>query len=120
MLKIVKDSVLKMSRSLGYDIVPLREMKERFPQIGSVDGKGLVAGVACVIPGKKDPDGELAWDIVERSIEKGVLMFAPVGLGGGTVKIAPPLVITEPALLESLQAFEEAFAEAARGRAAAA
>jgi FkbM family methyltransferase len=29
MLKIVKDSVLKVSRSFGYDIVPLREMKER-------------------------------------------------------------------------------------------
>jgi FkbM family methyltransferase len=29
MLKIVKDSVLKVSRSLGYEIVPLREMKER-------------------------------------------------------------------------------------------
>src|SRR5260370_20685291 len=29
MLKIVKDSVLRVSRSFGYDIVPLREMKER-------------------------------------------------------------------------------------------
>jgi len=29
MLKIVKDTVLKASHSLGYDIVPLREMKER-------------------------------------------------------------------------------------------
>lgn len=29
MLKIVKESVLKVSRSLGYDIVPLREMRER-------------------------------------------------------------------------------------------
>ena len=29
MLKIVKDFVLKVSRSFGYDIVPLREMKER-------------------------------------------------------------------------------------------
>ncbi|HYC65636.1 MAG TPA: FkbM family methyltransferase [Reyranellaceae bacterium] len=29
MLKIVRDSVLKVSRSMGYDIVPLREMKER-------------------------------------------------------------------------------------------
>jgi FkbM family methyltransferase len=28
-LKIIKNSVLKVSRSLGYDIVPLREMKER-------------------------------------------------------------------------------------------
>lgn len=29
MLKIVKDSVLKVSRWFGYDIVPLREMRER-------------------------------------------------------------------------------------------
>ena len=29
MIKILKDSVLRMSRSLGYDIVPLRDMKER-------------------------------------------------------------------------------------------
>ena len=29
MLKIVKDSVLKVTRSLGYDTVPLRDMKER-------------------------------------------------------------------------------------------
>ena len=29
MLKIVRHSVLKVSRALGYDIVPLREMKER-------------------------------------------------------------------------------------------
>ena len=44
-------------------------------------------GVACVLPGKKEPDGDLAWDVVERCITKGVLMFTPVGLGGGTVKI---------------------------------
>ncbi|OFX04266.1 MAG: hypothetical protein A3D94_17190 [Alphaproteobacteria bacterium RIFCSPHIGHO2_12_FULL_66_14] len=29
MFKIVKDSVLKVSRAFGYDIVPLREMRER-------------------------------------------------------------------------------------------
>ena len=29
MLRIVKDCVLRVSRSLGFDIVPLREMKER-------------------------------------------------------------------------------------------
>jgi 4-aminobutyrate aminotransferase-like enzyme len=39
-------------------------------------------------------------------------MFSPVGFGGATVKIAPPLVITEEAVLESTQVLEEAFAEA--------
>jgi 4-aminobutyrate aminotransferase-like enzyme len=77
-----------------------------------VDGKGLVAGLHCVTPGTKEPDGDLAWDVVRRSIEKGVLMFSPVGYGGATVKIAPPLVITEDAVLDSVSALEEAFAEA--------
>ena len=41
-------------------------------------------------------------NVIERCMEKGVLMFSPVGFGGGTVKIAPPLVITEEAILESV------------------
>src|SRR5207237_1230570 len=65
----------------------LRALQSRFPQIGRVDGKGLVAGVACVKPGSTEPDANLAWDVVERCIEKGVLLFSPVGFGGGTVKI---------------------------------
>ena len=90
----------------------LRGMKARYPQIGCVQGKGLVAGVICIRPGSKEPDGDLAWEVVGRSVEKGVLMFSPVGFGGSTIKICPPLVITEEALLDSLAGFEEAFAEA--------
>lgn len=90
----------------------LRGMKARYPQIGCVQGKGLVAGVICIRPGSKEPDGDLAWEAVGRSVEKGVLMFSPVGFGGSTIKICPPLVITQDALLDSVAGFEEAFAEA--------
>ncbi|HUS07386.1 MAG TPA: aspartate aminotransferase family protein [Bryobacteraceae bacterium] len=90
----------------------LRQMQKKHPQIGHVDGKGLVAGIACVRPGTKEPDGDLAWRVVEKSLAKGVLMFSPVGYGGGTVKISPPLVIHQEALEESLTAFEQAFTEA--------
>ncbi len=38
-------------------------------------------------------------------------MFAPVGMGGGCVKVAPPLSIPEEALRESVQVFEEAVDE---------
>jgi 4-aminobutyrate aminotransferase-like enzyme len=34
-------------------------------------------------------------------------MFAPVGVGGGCVKIAPPLCITEDALLEGCAIIRE-------------
>jgi 4-aminobutyrate aminotransferase-like enzyme len=58
--------------------------------------------------------------VVRRSVEKGVLMFSPVGYGGATVKISPPLVITEEAILDSVAALEEAFTEAADAQAVAA
>jgi 4-aminobutyrate aminotransferase / (S)-3-amino-2-methylpropionate transaminase / 5-aminovalerate transaminase len=89
----------------------LGALAARTKNIGRVEGKGLVAGISCVKPGTQEPDGDLAWRVVERSIEKGVLMFAPVGYGGGTIKICPPLVINEPALRESLEAFTQAFTE---------
>jgi len=98
----------------------LRALQSRFRQIGCVDGKGLVAGVACVVPGTKEPDGDLAWDVVRRAVEKGVLMFTPVGFGGATVKIAPPLVITEQAIADSMSALEESFAEATHAQRAVA
>ncbi|MGI8988502.1 MAG: aspartate aminotransferase family protein [Bryobacteraceae bacterium] len=110
---VIGEGLVENSRRVGELMHrELRKMQTRFPRIGRVDGKGLVAGLACVLPGTKEPDGELAWEVVRRSIEKGVLLFSPVGYGGGTVKICPPLVITEAAMMESLSALEEAFSEA--------
>lgn len=106
--KLVENSRVQGERMLKY----FRGMQKKYPQIGYVDGKGLVAGIACVKPGTKDPDADLAWTAVRNSIEKGVLMFSPVGLGGGTIKVCPPLSITTEAVEESLTTFEEAFAEA--------
>lgn len=93
----------------------LQKLAAGSSHIGSVAGKGLVAGVACVQPGTTEPDADLAFEVVRRSMEKGVLMFAPVGYGSATVKISPPLVITEEAIHESVDALEEALAEALRG-----
>ena len=94
----------------------LRALARRYPQIGHVDGKGLVAGMACVRPGSTEPDGDLAFDIVRRCVEKGLLMFSPVGFGGATVKISPPLTITAEAIDESCTVLGEAFAEALTAR----
>ena len=110
---VLKENLAENARKVGAVLhQKLQALKARTPQIGSVDGKGLVAGVACVIPGTKEPDADLAWEVVRRSIEKGVLMFSPVGFGGATVKISPPLVITEAAIQDSVAALEEAFTEA--------
>ena len=82
--------------------------------VGAVHGKGLVAGLHIVRVGGKEPDGELAFRIVELGYQKGLLMFAPVGFGGATVKISPPLVITEEAVEEGISVLEEALVESVR------
>ena len=53
-----------------------------------------------------DPD--LATRINVACMHRGLLMFAPVGVGGECVKISPPLSIEDDCLRESLAVFEEA------------
>jgi len=65
-----------------------------------------------VKPNLKAPDGDLAFRIVNKSVQKGLLFFSPVGFGSATVKISPPLIITKEAVLDGIQALSEAVAEA--------
>jgi len=110
---VVEENLAENSRRVGALLhQKLCEIRGRYPQLGAVLGRGLVAGVICIHPATHDPDGDLAWEAVRRSVEKGVLMFSPVGYQGSTIKISPPLVITADAVLDSVAAFEEAVAEA--------
>ena len=116
---IINEGLVKRAAETGAVLhQKLNALAKRFPQIGCVAGKGLVAGLPCVRPGTMEPDSDLAVDVVERAMRKGVLMFAPVGVGMATVKISPPLVIPEAAVVESVDALEACFAEALHGAAA--
>ena len=79
--------------------------------IGAHHGKGLVAGLHMVKPGSKEPDGDLAFEVINRAYKKGLLFFAPVGFGSATVKIGPPLVINEEAIKEGLGVLDVSIAE---------
>ncbi len=65
-------------------------------------------------PGTKEPNYDLAWNVINNCFRKGLLMFAPVGIGGGCVKIAPPLCINEEALKEGCGVIREAIVEVLR------
>ena len=91
----------------------LERIRDRHSEvIGNCTGKGLVAGIQMVKPGRKEPDPDLAFDIVERCFHKGLLFFAPVGSWGQTVKISPPLTITQEALEDGLAVLSESVDEA--------
>lgn len=92
----------------------LRGIQKRHSEvIGHYTCRGLVAGLQITQAGKKEANPDLAHDIVERCFHKGLLFFCPVGAWGQTVKIAPPLTITEEALREGLVVLAEAVDEAA-------
>jgi 4-aminobutyrate aminotransferase / (S)-3-amino-2-methylpropionate transaminase / 5-aminovalerate transaminase len=69
--------------------------------------------------GKKEPDHDLAHAIIERCFHKGLLLFAPVGAWGQTVKISPPLTVPLDALQEALNVLAEATDEAVAAQNAA-
>jgi len=95
-------------------------IRERFSDvILAHHGKGLVASLHIVKPGTREADGKLAWRICGRAVQTGVMMFAPVGYAGASVKLCPPLCIEEGALAEGMTALEEAFAHVLQGEAVA-
>lgn len=107
---ILEEKLVENARSMGEILMPeLHRIRNKYPDVlGCVQGKGLVAGIQVVKAGTKTPDADTAVKINEKCFQKGLLMFAPVGIAGECIKIAPPLVINEEALKESLAVFGEA------------
>jgi len=110
---IERDGLVENARVGGEALhAELAKLQQRAGgRIGAVHGKGLVAGLQMVKPWTTEPDGDLAFEVVRRSVERGLMLFAPVGFGGATVKIAPPLCITAEAVRDGAQALGEALAE---------
>ena len=94
----------------------LDRIQEQWPEVvGCAQARGLVGGLQMAKPGSKTPDPDLATKVNEKCFQKGLLMFAPVGVAGECVKIAPPLCITEEALREGIEVLAEAVEEACDG-----
>ncbi len=90
----------------------LQALQKRHPHhAGCVRSRGLVAGIQIVKPGTKNPDPDVALALNEKCFHKGLLMFAPVGVAGECVKIAPPLDIAREALEEGIAVLGEAMDE---------
>ena len=110
---IIKEDLVGRSAGLGEIFHrELNKIKDTYSDIiGAVKGKGLLAGILFRKAGTKQPDGEIAFKVVEKCFQKGLMVYAPLGPGGGTVKINPPLIIAEDAMLEGVLVFQEAVEE---------
>jgi len=110
---IERENLVQRVEKVGkFLFAELEKIRKDFSDIiGTVYGKGLVYGVHIVKSGSNEPDGELAFRIVEKAVEKGLMLFTPLGLGGATIKICPPLIIKEEAIKDGIVAFTEAIQE---------
>ncbi|MGZ5505666.1 MAG: aspartate aminotransferase family protein [Limisphaerales bacterium] len=121
--KIKNDKLTENAARLGLILeTGLRALQKKHSDIiGHVTATGLVGGVQIVKRGSgtsashKEPDHDTAHAIIEKCFHKGLLFFSPVGAWGQTVKIAPPLTITEEALRDGLAVLGEAIDEVVKG-----
>ncbi len=110
-LKILREEKLaERAAAMEKILLPALEklQKRHARHFGCLHGKGLVAGIQVVKPGTREPDPATATRINIACLQKGLLMFAPVGIAGECLKICPPLTIPEDALRESLEVFAAA------------
>jgi 4-aminobutyrate aminotransferase/(S)-3-amino-2-methylpropionate transaminase len=85
----------------------LRELRAKHKLIGDIRGLGLMVGVELVKDQKmKTPAQNEATKIRELALSKGVLL-GHGGVKGNTIRIQPPLVITEEQLENVVQVFDE-------------
>ncbi len=110
---IQKENLIENAAKVGEVLhAELQSIKQQFAKvIGFAPAVGLVGGLLMIKEGTKEPDYDLAWDVINLSFRKGLLMFAPVGVGGGCVKIAPPLCISAEAVKEGCSVILEALTE---------
>jgi 4-aminobutyrate aminotransferase / (S)-3-amino-2-methylpropionate transaminase / 5-aminovalerate transaminase len=90
----------------------LQSLADKYPMIGDVRGRGAMQAIELVEPGTITPAPELASAINSACHANGVLTLT-CGTFGNVVRFLPPLVISQPLLVEALDVVEDAVAAAA-------
>jgi len=95
---LLDEGVLENCQKVGeYFISRLEELKDKFPFIKEVRGKGLIIGMELKIEGAP---------IVAEMIKKGFLINCTMG---NVLRFLPPLIITKEEVDQMINALEEVF-----------
>lgn len=89
----------------------LLALQERFPEyVADVQGLGLLRGIHIRNPETGELDPELARDWTWAGVKHGVMLFQ---VNRPSIKVCPPLVIEDEALVEGIRALGDALASIA-------
>lgn len=112
-LEIMEEEELPArSARLGEYLRPkLEALQASCPYLGDVRGMGLVFGLEFVRDKEsREPAKELIPQVIRRCAEHGLLVGS-VGVFGNVIRVAPPLVISEEELDESVECLAAALQE---------
>jgi len=105
----VVEKLLPQVRSTGeYLTSKLQNMKLKYPQIGDVRGPGLMIGVEFSHPETKAPLSDYVSKLEQLAFRQGLLLLS---CGKSTIRLAPPLVITNHEADVALGVLEECLKE---------
>lgn len=87
----------------------LQLLQSDYPQlISGIYGKGMIASIVFQDPKTATPNSEFVSRVAEKCMQKGLLV---VHTGRESIKIGPPLVISDNALLEGIRVIRESIEE---------
>jgi 4-aminobutyrate aminotransferase len=111
---IEKENLLANSAAVGSHMLKrMAGWPAKYRVVGDVRGRGLMIGVEIVKDQKtKEYGPELRGRIVELAFERGILFL---GCGPSTVRIAPPLVVTNDEADAAMDALEESVEIVSKG-----
>lgn len=85
----------------------LAQLASRFPQlVDDVEGLGLLRGIHIRHPQTGELSGATARDLTWEAVKQGVMLFQ---VNRPSIKVCPPLIIDDEALIEGIGALGDAF-----------
>lgn len=87
----------------------LGAMKDRFPEIGDLRGRGAMVAIELVRPGTLEPDAERTNALARHCHTHGVLVLT-AGTYGNVLRFLPPLTMPAHLLEEALSIIEQGLA----------
>jgi 4-aminobutyrate aminotransferase len=105
-IALLEETLVENAARMGdYMMSRLQTWPTEFPNVGDVRGMGLMLGIELVRDRQsKEKAGELRDEIVSKAFERGVLVL---GAGDSTIRLCPPLVVTQDQCDFALDTLEE-------------
>jgi len=110
-IELIETQYLANTQKMGeLALEILRDLQKEHASIGDVRGKGLMIGIEFVEDkDTKKPAVDLRNEIVDLCFSKGLLTL---GCGDSTIRITPPLCVSEQEIREGLEIFAASIKEA--------